>query len=133
MPGLAVRRSVPSEDVMTQYSRIHLQPTVDNPTAPAFYFDLVLDADGRLVGRHAVFGLRGDFHQRNESFEPCVLHPDGQLDFGMGYEADPALRYADTDLLKHRIGSGEKISVTQAGEKSLYRVARVIALPAHKG
>jgi hypothetical protein len=80
-----------------------------------------------------VFGLRGDFHQRNESFEPCVLHPDGQLDFGMGYEADPALRYADTDLLKHRIGSGEKISVTQAGEKSLYRVARVIALPAHKG
>ena len=117
---------------MTQYSRIHLQPTVDNPGAPAFYFDLVLDAEGHIVGRHAVFGVRGDFHQRNESFEPCVLHPDGQVDFGMGYEADPGRRYASTDLLKHRIGSGEKIGIVQGGATRQYRVARVIPLPAHK-
>ena len=117
---------------MTQYSRVHLQPTVDNPEAASFYFDLVLDAEGHIVGRHAVFGVRGDFHRRNESFEPCVVHPDGQVDFGMGFEADPVKRYAITDLLRHRIGSGEKISITQGDEVATYRVARVIALPAHR-
>ena len=118
---------------MTQYSRIHLQPTVDNPDTPEFYFDLVLDSDGHIVGRHAVFGLRGDFHRRNEAFDPLVLHPDGQLDFGMGYESDPLRRYATTDLLRHRIGSGEKISVVEGDRVTTYRVARVIALPAHRG
>ncbi len=117
---------------MSQYSRIHLQPTVDNPVAAEFFFDLVLDADGHITGRHAVFGVRGDFHRRNESFDPCVLHPDGQIDFGMGYEGDPARRYATTDLLGHRIGSGEKIRVVTGGEASFYRVARVIPLPAHR-
>ena len=43
-----------------------------------------------------------------------------------------ALDYATTDLLRHRIGSGEKISIGRAGDAALYRVARVIALPAHK-
>ena len=118
---------------MSQYSRVHLQPTVDNPQAPEFFFDLVLDGAGQIVGRHAVFGLRGDFHRRNEAFDPCVLHPDGQLDFGMGYEADPERRYATTDLLRHRIGSGEKISVVEHDHADSYRVARVIALPAHRG
>lgn len=118
---------------MTQYSRIHLQPTVDNPEAAEFYFDVVLDGEGHLVGRHAVFGLRGDFHRRNEAFDPCVLHPDGQLDFGMGYEGDPERRYATTDLLRHRIGSGEKISVVEHDHVANYRVARVIPLPAHRG
>ena len=121
-----------AEGVMTQYSRIHLQATVDNPEAAEFYFDLVLDGEGHIVGRHAVFGLRGDFHRRNESFDPCVLHPDGQLDFGMGYESDPERRYATTDLLRHRIGSGEKISVVTGDLVTTYRVARVIPLPAHR-
>lgn len=115
---------------MAQYSRVHLQPTVDNPDAAGLYFDLVLDAEGHVVGRHAVFGLRGDFHKRNEAFDPCVLHPDGQIDFGMGYESDPARRYATTDLLRHRIAAGEKISLVSGDAAATYRVARVIALPA---
>lgn len=111
--------------------RIRLDPTIDNCDDPSFWFDLVLNHQNRVAGKHMAFGLNAEMKRRDVHFYPVVLFRSGQLDFGTTYGVD---QFGETDLLDGEIIKGRLIEIRvriQGVLKLLrYRIEGIEALPA---
>ena len=53
---------------------------------PPLYLDASIDDADMIVGRQALFGLQRDFNTPEVHSYPFVLHLNGRMNFGRGYE-----------------------------------------------
>jgi hypothetical protein len=115
---------------MMRYVRVFAEPTVDNPESHPLSVDAIIDDAGNILGRHALFGLSGNFERADEHFEPFVLSSKGRADWGDGFDASND-RYGDTDLRDGPLIAGRLFSfTTNDWGTERYRIARIVELPA---
>jgi hypothetical protein len=112
-----------------RYVRIVAKATADNPEAPPLYVDAVVDEQGRLAGRHALFGFQGKFDRKDEHFYPFIFDRAGTIDFGLGYNDTPDLRYAKLDLGDNPVEPGRLLTLDSHWGRQLYRIDELAELP----
>jgi hypothetical protein len=114
-----------------QYVRIIAKPTPEHRDASPFCVDAIIDDEGRILGRHALLGLAGYFHTRDEHFYPFVLDPNGRVDFGKGYAEQGSERYATVDLREDVVRTGRMLTWdSQNYGVTQYRITDIQILPA---
>lgn len=95
--------------------------------SPQLQFDIYINENERKVlGKWVIFGIWGSYKEDPNDIEPVLLHPDGRLDFGSGWEAD---RYGSCNLRDREIKLGSYVNVTASeGEDITYRIASIAVL-----
>jgi hypothetical protein len=91
--------------------RIRLEPTVDDPDSPPVYIDCPLDEfSKKIAGKQTLFGVYGDFKDKNAGFYPFTLDATGRVDFGQAYDGSD--RYSECDLRDDAVTIGRLITAT---------------------
>lgn len=115
-----------------RYVRILAEATADNSDEVPFYIDAIIDEDGKICGKHALFGVLGRFDRKDEQFEPFVLDSNGQLDWGDGFDETPNERFGELDLRDAPVSENRLLTMRTINyETTYYRITRIDALP-HK-
>jgi hypothetical protein len=113
-----------------KYVRVFAEPTDDNPGAPSFYVDAIVDDTGEILGKHTLFGVQGRFERRDEHFEPFVLDSRGQIDWGDGFDKAANDRFGTLDLRDGPVTMGRLLHLrTDNYGTHCYRIRDINELP----
>ncbi len=115
-----------------RYVLIEAIPTIDNPENNPICVHAIIDESDHIEGKHALFGVYGNWQRKEEDFAPFVLGPEGKIDFGSGYDrADTAGdRFCITKLRDVTIRQNALFNLLSEkwGNKT-YRISNVTPLP----
>ena len=89
--------------------RIIANPLPEDPAEAPIFLDVVIDDDDMIASSRAVFGLSGNFDHPEVHFYPFVLHNDGKMNFGRGYE-DNGEQFATLDIRDVPIRAGQLVA-----------------------
>ena len=113
-----------------RYVRIFAEATPDNPEAPPFCVDAILDDADEIVGSAPLFGVQGRFNRRDEHFEPFVLDSDGRVDWGDGFDQAANDRFGHFDIRSDCVTLGRLLTLRTGNYGvQLYRITRITPLP----
>ena len=112
------------------YVRVFAEATEDNPDAPPFYVDAIVDDAGEILGRHTLFGVQGRFERKDEHFEPFVLDRKGCIDWGDGFDKAANDRFGAIDLRDGPLTIGRLLHLrTDNYGMQRYRIKEIYELP----
>ena len=92
--------------------------------------DAIVDKEGNILGRHALFGLWGDLAHDQDNFCPFVLRSDGMIVYDVSYKTEE--RYFRFDLRDGKAVKGrllKYISKLVPSNVVDNRVDNIITLP----
>jgi hypothetical protein len=113
-----------------RYVRVFAEPTDDNPGAPPFYVDAIVDDAGEILGQHALFGVQGDFRNRDAHFEPFVLFRDGKIDWGMAFQKTTNGQFGSLNLHDAPVSMDRLLRMQTINYGvQLYRIKAITHLP----
>jgi hypothetical protein len=92
-------------------------------------FHAILDERNRIVGSHSLFGVYGDWHRKDEEFSPFVLGPNGEIDYGTGWDYENE-RTAHIEVRDVPIIVGQLFQYMSKSGDHKYRIVSVTELPA---
>jgi len=96
-----------------------------DPADTPYVFDLLLDANERIIGNWPIFGVSGGV--RGDASYPFVLGSEDQIDYGVGCEG--RYRFERTNLRERLIRIGEYVTIWNADDEEwAYRVQEIIDL-----
>ena len=114
-----------------KYARVFVEPTADSPNNSPFCVDVIVDDNGEMLGKHALFGLYGWFDRARGQLQPFVLGVDGRLDWGD--HASDSDRQGSVDLRDGPVLEGRLINYRDSHGPATYRIKDIVELPVLKG
>jgi hypothetical protein len=108
-----------------KYVRIDAEYTQNKEEFP-MSFDLLLDAEGKVVGDFHTYGLSGRPDVDGQCF-PFALVADGSMDFGASYEKEEE-RWWRTDLRDHKIEMGAAFKIWEQDQEFDYTIVKLDVL-----
>jgi len=101
-------------------------PGDDEGPTPPVTLDLVIDGEGRVLGRHLIFGLNGDPAVKS-TWQPFVVRENGDVHFGSDGTDDDT--YHRTNLREKRIMLGERFTSSDRFRRErVFRITTVVDL-----
>ena len=94
--------------------RVHLKYNEAEHQSENLQIDVQLDPDMKPITGVTFFGVAGDIDSRD--FMPCILYPDGIIDFGSHADESGYRRY-NTDLLESPVKEGGRCRVWGAADR----------------
>ena len=113
---------------MNRHVRVTAQ-SIDSVASPyPLHIDLVLDAEGKVVGDETFLGVEGSLRFGTLKCAPFVLHEDGKLDYGDEYEGE---RYAQVGrpgigLQGVSIKPEARFEVAYGDKRQPYKISQVV-------
>ena len=113
-----------------KYVRVFAGSADDNPAAPPFYVDAIVDDAEEILGQHALFGVQGDFRNRDAHFEPFVLFHDGKIDWGTAFQKTTSEQFGSLDLRDAPVSVDRllRMQTINCGVQ-VYRIKAITRLP----